>query len=144
MVPGGCETRPSYGWPDKFDGEHPPRPERCKKHSLPGMEYMGSAARARKKRLLLETKEVRLRKTFKITGREGLRVCLCGRHVLPPSGSGLSLPHRSCAFLTCGSLDISAMYAEFDLLLQVPDAVLRLLLITFKFANSSTDVSSLP
>jgi hypothetical protein len=83
MVPGGCETRPSYGWPDKFDGEHPPRPERCKKHSLPGMEYMGSAARARKKRLLLETKEVRLRETLEIIGGFA---CLCARRVLPPSG----------------------------------------------------------
>ncbi|GAQ84277.1 hypothetical protein KFL_001830050 [Klebsormidium nitens] len=57
MAPGGCETRPSYGWPDKFDGEHPPRPERCKKHSLQGMEYMGSAARAKKKRALETAKQ---------------------------------------------------------------------------------------
>lgn len=58
-APGGCETRPSYGWPDKFDGEHPPRPERCKKHSLLGMEYMGSAARAKKRRAIETTKQVR-------------------------------------------------------------------------------------
>ncbi|GAQ93190.1 hypothetical protein KFL_013520010 [Klebsormidium nitens] len=52
MAPAGCETRPSYGWPDKIDGEHPARPERCKKHSLFQMVYMGSAARAKKKRVL--------------------------------------------------------------------------------------------
>ncbi|GAQ90334.1 hypothetical protein KFL_006280090 [Klebsormidium nitens] len=56
-APGGCQTRPSYGLPDKFDGEHHPFPKRCKKHSLQGMEYTRLAARAKKKRALEMAKQ---------------------------------------------------------------------------------------
>ncbi|GAQ82261.1 hypothetical protein KFL_001050240 [Klebsormidium nitens] len=56
-APGDCKTRPSYGWPNKLTGEHRARPERCKMHLLPAMEYMGSSARAKKRRQLEMVKQ---------------------------------------------------------------------------------------